>query len=453
MSDNNFRWLGEGIDKAALFSLSDSGVTPLATDDPGGDTCSTYGGCNLYACSSDGSGGCSSDSPSCTSDSTTTWEDDDATVYHLISGTTVDMYLTPLQSRPYARTARFKFGSEIKSANISAYSTSRVSATFSGSYGQTYDAQYAIRVSDGTRTYFNSGSITISWPDDNATVYYTIDGTSVTMTLRPLQSRSYARVARFKFGDSLKSADIPAGSTDAVTATFTGTAGQTYKLEYAIRVASDSTRTFYSTDSLTIEELNYKLINIGTSATYDTVTISFDIQNSPTSTSMSFTFYLEYDGLTSPRSFSATKDPGTTHVDAKFSSVPSATKCTLWIVDNTRKVTSSKYVRRTKNNFSWSTNVAAGAAFNILATDWNEYTSQLKAKLEYYATNGEKTYSPATVAKGDQLTAVKVNNIAAVINWLVDNNKGDCTTKVGAVSAGDPVTAAKINLLATCLNQ
>ena len=166
---------------------------------------------------------------------------------------------------------------------------------------------------------------------------------------------------------------------------------------------------------------------------------------------MTFTFYLEYDGLSSPRSFSATKDPGTTHVDATFSNVPSATKCTLWVVDNTRNVTSSKYVRRTKNNFSWSTNVTAGANFNLLASDWNAYTSQLKAKLEYYAT--EKTYSPATVAKGDQLTATKLNNIAAVINWLVDNNKGDCTTKVAGVSAGDPVTAAKINLLATCLNQ
>ena len=65
MSDE-LKWLSEDIDIASLLNLSSSAISPLATDDPGGNTCPSYGGCNLYSCTSNSS---CSDSPSCSSDS------------------------------------------------------------------------------------------------------------------------------------------------------------------------------------------------------------------------------------------------------------------------------------------------------------------------------------------------------------------------------------------------
>lgn len=104
---------------------------------------------------------------------------------------------------------------------------------------------------------------------------------------------------------------------------------------------------------------------------------------------------------------------------------------------------------RTKNNFSWSTDVSSGKEFNLKASDWNKYTSQLSSKASYYGI----TYNPAEVSTGDKLTAEKFNNIVATINKLVDGNKDGCVTKMSSVSAGDSVTAACLQLLAKCLNE
>lgn len=282
----------------------------------------------------------------------------------------------------------------------------------------------------------------------NATIVCRATQDSVTITITGMSSPSKTRYWRFKTYTSsgtLVSTTTTSNSSGitSISHTITGlSAGTSYRVEIDY---GPSTSYSYSLDDASFTTLSYDYtLSFTTSATATSISATVALTSGATAYDVDCTFYL--DGA---RALDATISAGSlSRTRTWVTSIEPATAYKITLTDNLRDK-SWDITRRTKNNFAWSTDVSQGAEFILLASDWNEYTSQLKAKASYYG----KSYSPATVSTGEALTATKVNNIAAVINWMVDNDCGDCTTKVGSVSAGDAVTAAKINLLATCLNQ
>jgi hypothetical protein len=174
-------------------------------------------------------------------------------------------------------------------------------------------------------------------------------------------------------------------------------------------------------------------------------------------------FYILEKGTTNWRQMEETIEAGQTSCKGKFEvDISPATTYYCRIEDRilgkkapatTNPDGTAGYIkRRTKNEFSWTNwgmDVASGTPFYINPAAWNEYTSQLSAKANYY----DISYDPATIKAGDILTAEKYNNIAATIRKMVNGKKGDCITPVYNVKTGDPVTAYCINILATCLNE
>lgn len=300
------------------------------------------------------------------------------------------------------------------------------------------------------RTYYGS---------DNATVSTSVTTDSITVNVNGITSRSYDRTVRYVLTNSAEAEPLIAYSTSS-SHTFSGLErGKKYYLEVGIR-NPDGYKTYFSGGFYaTTQNYTYTITSVSSSATSSVVTIYLTISEAQ-EVEVPFKFTLYYNG--EDRVSTGKMPIGNTSMKWQFTQVPSATRCEFTIYDTLRGLTfpadGSRYVRRTKNDFSWNANVNSGSVFDILAgssTDgtwdgsWNDYTSQLKEKANYYG----REYNPATVKKGDILTAEKMNNIAAVINWLVDNNKGDCETKLDHVDPGDPVTAKRIKLLAQCLNE
>lgn len=357
-----------------------------------------------------------------------------------------------------SNTRYFKFqtytssGSLVKTTTTSVSSgTTSLTHTISGlSSGTTYYTEitygpesnkYAYSLPDANYT---TNSTYAS--SDSATVTYTASYTTITINVTGITSRNYSRTVRCVKGNTRYENTLSAYAT-STSFTFTGLeAGTSYYFEVGIR-NPDDTRTFYqkvNSDGY-VSTLSYDhTLSFTTSATATSVSATVALTSGVAGYDVDCTFYL--DGA---RALDATISAGSlSRTRTWTTSIEPATAYKITLTDKLRDK-SWDITRRTKNNFAWSTDVSQGAEFILLASDWNEYTSQLKAKASYYG----KSYSPATVSTGEALTATKVNNIAAVINWMVDNDCSDCTTKVGSVSAGDAVTAAKINLLATCLNQ
>lgn len=363
--------------------------------------------------------------------------------------TTVDEKLTSITSRSYSRTVYFDCENVSSgktwspSMTLSAGNTS-LSRTASGlNPGTQYKFRIRVVNPAGVETY-NSGYTYVTTRDYSLylslSTQYGTKGSEVTFTVTFSTALTMSTDITFTLGTRTSTHTIAAGRTSA-SFTFYVDPNTTYSCSIQDTYGKTAYGTITSAQQYTIR-------NITTSSTSNTITISADVVNPP-SFETSFTFYLSYTG-TDTRSFTRTLAANSNKVSGTFSSVPPATACEIWFKDNTRGVTFDKIKRRTKNDFSWSTTVATGAKFNLLASDWNEYTSQLKSKASYY---GYSDYSPATVSKGTTFTAVKFNGAAKVINWLVENNKGDCSTKLNGVSAGDNVTANKIKLLALCLNE
>lgn len=452
MSDK-LKWLSEGIDRASLASLLDNSVMPLATDDPGGDTCGGYSGCNLYSCSTDG-GGCSNYG-SCTSDSATcTADTPSASVTLTASGitkTSVTLTSSGAGSPSKTRYWTFTCGGETKV--VSNQSTS-ASVTFTGlSPGTTYSATCRYGPASN-QTQYSGGSCTFTTDSPQLLPSGTASLSLVSSTANSLKVKvsgmgTISATRTFYWyldGRRIDYTTGVSGSTTSATYEFTGLSPNTsYQVEFRYKRTGDEYDTYYTTSSFqTKEEYNYSL-KFTTSATATSVTATVSLTSGTTTYDVDCTFTL--DGA---RYLDATISAGQTSRTRTWTTdITPATAYTVGLKDNLRNLSWTQK-RRTKNNFSWSTNVSSGVQFKLLATDWNEYVSQLQAKGVYY---GYSDYSPASVSKGDVFTAVKLNGAAKVINWLVDNGKGDCTTKINGVSAGDQVTAAKINALARCLNE
>ena len=363
MSDK-LTWLSEGIELESLSSIS-YGVSPLATDDPGGDICSSYGGCNLYSCLSDGVS-CSSDTATCPPDAQECQDSATATVITTVTQNSVTITISGMSSPTKTRYWQFK------------------------TYKNDTHGTFVKTTTDSNSAGITSISHTITGLTSN-TAYYTI----------------------IKYGPST---------------------------DYAYTL---NTTAYYQT---TTTNTNYTLA-FSQSSTYNSISATVTLSEKQ-SFDVTCTVYLD-----NARSLDATISAGSlSRTRTWTSNIDSATIYKITLEDNIRNLSWNKRYR-TKNNFSWSTDVSAGKQFNILATDWNKFTSQLSAKAMDY----DVTYNPATVAKGDKLTAEKYNNIAATINKIVTAEKekklGNCTTTISTVKAGDRVMADAINQLASCLNE
>lgn len=232
------------------------------------------------------------------------------------------------------------------------------------------------------------------------------------------------------------------GSTTTDTYTFKNLSANTsYLIRFEYKRTGDEYDTYYVEKYFTTKK-DYTL-SLTTSATYNTITATVTLDK-----------ILDYDvdctfTLDGSRTLDATISAGQISRTRTWTSdINPATKYMIGLKDNNRDKEWSQ-VRRTKNNFQWSTTVSKGATFNLKYSDWNNFTSQLSAKAAYYGI----TYNPATISKGDTLTAEKFNNIVATINKLVNGGHGDCVTKMSSVKTGDPVTADLINGIKNCLNE
>jgi hypothetical protein len=298
----------------------------------------------------------------------------------------------------------------------------------------------------------------------------TITNTSIWVNLDYITSRDYDRTVYFHWYNTntgtsgSPSKILSAGETSLSREAINLISGTEYRF-YITVVNPDGTETYRSSYMYATTLTPYKL-TISTSSAYNSVTITAKIDKIwPSDIPVHF-FIKEASASTWKQITTKSITAGELTEDCKFSTdIQPATVYYCYVKDPATGAiapdNADKYTkRRTKNNFAWKDqdNINKGSTFNIIAGStsdgtwdgsWNDFTSQLAAKASYYG----KDYNPETVKKGDALTSEKYNNIAAVVNWLVDNNKGDCKQKLNGVSAGDPVTAAKIKLLATCLNE
>lgn len=235
-----------------------------------------------------------------------------------------------------------------------------------------------------------------------------------------------------------------AGSTTTDTYTFKNLSANTsYLIRFEYKRTGDEYDTYYVEKSFTTNPDYTHSLSLSTSATYNSISATVKLQ---AAVSYDVDCTVTLDG---GRDLDATIYAGQTSRTRTWTSdITAATKYTIGLKDNLKDETQSK-VRRTKNNFKWSTNISKGATFDLKYSDWNDFTSQLSDKAAYYGV----TYNPATISKGDTLTAEKFNNIVATINKLVNGGYGDCVTTMSSVKTGDPVTADLINGIKNCLNE
>lgn len=277
-----------------------------------------------------------------------------------------------------------------------------------------------------------------------------ITPTSVDVILSSITSRNYARTVEFYWRNTVTGASgAPTKTLDAYDTSIDRnmpnlTTG--YKYEFIVRVYNPNGDLTWESPKLyaTPTAYNYSLwITYAVNATTISVTVTV---NEVQDFDILLTGYLD-DARNLDFDIDAGKLSRTRTWGTETKLIP-ATEYKVTIKDQLRSMSWDKYVR-TNNNFAWSSVVKAGEPFAITADEWNDYTSQLKAKAAYYGVS----YNPATVKTGDELTASKMNNIAAVVNAIVDGGQAGCTTKLAHVDPGDAVTAKKIQALADCLNE
>lgn len=372
------------------------------------------------------------------------------------SPNSVGILLVAPDIRKYDRTYTiYRDYTVIGTATISAgFNISDETVTASGlTPGVTYT--YRASYSSGATYPYSSGSGSMSYAtkEDYATTdygnySYTADFKSVRLDLTYITSRNYERTVYYSWENTVTGTSgnpyktIASGDTSSYRDMANLSRGTRYK--FRIYVENPDGVTTYDTGYFYVTTLDYThTISIATFSTSSTVGVTVTLKSAQ---AYDTNFTLTLNG---GRSTTATIPAGSlSKTYTWISNITPATVYTIGVKDNLRSEEYS-FTRRTKNNFSWSTSIVSGGAFDLKASDWNEYTSQLAAKASYYGI----TYSPATVKKGDILTAEKFNNIAATINKLVDGNKGDCVTKLNGVEKGDAVTARAINILAQCLNE
>lgn len=370
-----------------------------------------------------------------------------------ISSTSVEITLTASEARSqYSRLYTIKKDSEeIGTINIpqgQTFGNTLVRATnLTPGVTYTYVALYSNGYSSGIgRTSFATKETYASV--DYGSYSYSSSINSVRLSLTSITSRSYERIVRYYWentktgGGGEKDESLPANQTSAYRDMLNLTADTQYK--FRICVINLEGVITYDTGYFYVTTLSYDYeLSMTLSSTYNSVTVTVTLNKT-----LSYDIDLTVQ-LNGSRDLDISISAGSiTRSQTWTSNINAATAYSIKLIDKTRNKTFTS-TKRTKNNFHWSTTIVSGGTFNLKASDWNKYTGQLSSKASYYGI----TYNPATVSKGDELTAEKFNNIVATINKLVDGNKGDCITRMSSVSKGEPVTASCIKKLATCLNE
>lgn len=388
---------------------------------------------------------------------------DNASYNYSESYTNVDLSLYNITSRNYPRTVTFEWyntssgGSEQSTETLLANTTQIPRSMKNLTSGTTYRFRITLANPNGVTTY-DSGYFYVTTKayatSDSGSYSYTAGPTNVHLYLTYITSRDYDRTVYYYWenmrtgGSGEKNEVLAANKTSNDKDMINLTMGDQYK--FRIYVKNPAGNITYDSDYFYVTISDYTL-SMTLSSTYNSVTVTVTL-NKTLSYDVDLTVQL--DG---GRDLEIDINAGSiTRSRTWTSGITAATGYTVTLIDNLRnkRFTSKK---RTKNNFSWSTNVSSGKKFNLKADDWNEMTSQLKAKCSYYGFS-PSDYSElgngfSTAVKGRNLTAVMYNQAVHAINILVDNNKGDCVTSISEVSKGSPVTASCIKKLATCLNE
>lgn len=96
------------------------------------------------------------------------------------------------------------------------------------------------------------------------------------------------------------------------------------------------------------------------------------------------------------------------------------------------------------SNFSWTYAKVKGEAFNLKATEWNNFTSRINA---FRAYKGLSNYSFTYAYKGNDFTAAIYNQARKAIQAISGYG-----TYIPTVSAGQDITAYMMNVLVSELN-
>ncbi|MBR5235750.1 MAG: hypothetical protein IKW06_00020 [Clostridia bacterium] len=114
--------------------------------------------------------------------------------------------------------------------------------------------------------------------------------------------------------------------------------------------------------------------------------------------------------------------------------------------DNTSEYSSWKSITTPSrpSNFSWTYSKVQGGAFNLTATEWNNFTAKVNAFREYKYLSA---YSFTYAYKGNDFTAAMYNQAVNAIKGISGYG-----SYLSTVSKGDTVTAAGLNLLRDELN-
>lgn len=279
----------------------------------------------------------------------------------------------------------------------------------------------------------------------------TVTTTSVWVNLDYITPRSYDRTVYFHWyntrsggsGSPSKTLSANASSLDREMPNLTS--GTQYR--FHVTVVNPAGVTTYTSSYMYATPIAYDhVLTLTVTSTYNRIYVTATT-NQTKSYDISVSFFL--DGARELTDVIAAGETSCTRY--YYTDITPATSYTVSLHDNTlgRDIASIK--KRTKNNFSWTGGAKVkGATFDLTASDWNEFTTQLKAKERWFTSN-QRTFT--TAVTGNDFTATMFNQAVASINNMVADGATDCVTTMTAVSKGDPVTAAAMNQLVACLNE
>lgn len=313
-----------------------------------------------------------------------------------------------------------------------------VSRSLSGLTPGTY---YTVKVRYGsTGTEYLAGSTsftTLSRPSYTLSLSVSCTDTSITATASIYSAISIdLDLTLYLDGARGLAIDIPAGSTSN---TRTYTSNIIPNTSYTLKLTDNDTGKSISESITTSTSFTFSV-----ESTYDTVGLVVNLKYAK-SYDRTFTFYLD------DRSFTKTVSANSTSVTGTFTSnISPATVYKCKVQNTTDSETKGPINGRSKNNFSWTGGKkVAGSKFVLLATDWNKFTSQLKAKEQYFTTTDNRTFT--TVEKGNTITAAIFNQAINAINNIATTSGG--TTTMSTVAKGGIIYASTCNQLVDCLNE
>lgn len=307
--------------------------------------------------------------------------------------------------------------------------------------GLSQGTYYSVKVRYGpTGTEYLAGSTsftTLSRPSYTLSLNVSCTDTSITATASIYSAISIdLDLALYLDGARGLAIDIPAGSTSNSRTYTTNIVPST---SYTLKLTDNDTGKSISKSVTTSTSFTFSV-----DSTYDTVGLVVNLKYAK-SYERTFTFYLD------DRSFTKTVPANSTSITGTFTSnISPATVYKCKVQNTTDSETKGPINGRSKNNFSWTGGKKiAGSNFVLLAKDWNEFISQLKAKEQYFTTTEDRTFT--TAVKGNTITAAIFNQAINAINNIAKTSGG--TTTMSTVVKGGTIYASTCNQLVDCLNE